>query len=63
MLAGVLRELVGLGVKGRGHGSEQKLGLWSVEIKSRDPGKNFFCDFPSCKIGLTVVLRPWEGCK
>lgn len=42
MLAGVLRELVGLGVKGRGHGSEQKLGLWSVEIKSRDPGKKFF---------------------
>ena len=63
MLAGVFRELVGLGVKGREHGSEQKLGLWSVEIKSHDPGKHFLCDFPSCKIGLTMVPSPCQGCK
>ena len=50
MLAGVLRELVGLGVKGRGHGSEQKLGLWSVEIKSHVPGKNFFVIFLPVKL-------------
>lgn len=50
MLAGVFRELVGLGVKGREHGSEQKLGLWSIEIKFHDPGKNFFVIFLPVKL-------------
>lgn len=46
MLAGVLRELAGLGVKDRGHGIEQKLGLWSVEIKPHDPEQFFVIFLP-----------------
>ena len=46
MLAGVLRKLAGLSVKGRGHGIEQKLGLWSVEIKPHDPGQFFVIFLP-----------------